>query len=72
LTVMEHWSSDVSGVDEDEINSYAQGSKPYSIHSYRCQVKSMVEHFQRYKLSQENVAMLFSYLPYANARCFIA
>jgi hypothetical protein len=43
LTTLEHESSDIFGVDEVEINSYNQDSRPYSIHSYTCQTKSTVE-----------------------------
>ncbi len=43
LTTLEHGSSDIFGVDEVEINPYNQDSRPYSIHSYTCQIKFIVE-----------------------------
>jgi hypothetical protein len=38
LTALEHWSSDVSEVEEIEINSYARDSRPYSTSSYTVHV----------------------------------
>jgi hypothetical protein len=43
LTELEQWSSDVSEVEEIEINSYARDSRPYSTSSYTCQFKHLVE-----------------------------